>query len=441
MTWRKWPRRASALLILLVGIVIAAGAGVLFPYFLAKWISNLQILVLSAVMAATALGCATAWATACVWPLRERKRFTVATSAVLMVAFSLALYILVLRPHSPITNPAPLKNTRFWQLSTGSRIAYSEYDPPSGVTVKPEPILFLHGGPGFAISPFEHSFFNQFAADGYRVYLFDQAGSGLSGLLPVREYSVRRFVDDIEAIRQQLGTEKLILIGHSWGSTLAANYIANYPTHVAKVVFYSPGEIWNWGKYDFDFTRTAHAPFRPEFPPLRLLAAFYLMENKDNPELAEKLLPQREAQELYVSWVAPQAYLQVCNGDTQKLPPFMISLHSNSSINPGFNPYVTDLLDIEIMEKKERDPHSRLRGNLTPAIVLYSECDFLAWTAPLDYRTTFANAKVYYIPRAGHIISLSQPELMARIIRAFLLGEPDPVPPYSGEADPRTLRP
>ena len=38
--------------------------------------------------------------------------------------------------------------------------------------------------------------------------------------------------------------EKMILIGHSWGSTLAVSYMAKFPTHVAKAVFHSPAQIW-----------------------------------------------------------------------------------------------------------------------------------------------------------------------------------------------------
>lgn len=221
---------------------------------------------------------------------------------------------------------------------------------------------------------------------------------------------------------------------------MAASYIAKHPAQVAKVVFYSPGAIWDWAKYHPDRSRAAHAPFKPAFPRLRLLAALYLSENRHNPEAAEKLLPQREAETLFVPLIAPQAYEQVCSGDTRELPPFMISLQTDANLNPGFNPYVTVRLWTEVSEDAQLDPHPRLRGNRTPAIVLFSECDFIPWTESLDYRRTFENAKIYYIPRAGHIISLAQPELMARIIRAFLLDQPDSIPPYRGDADPRTVQ-
>jgi hypothetical protein len=57
----------------------------------------------------------------------------------------------------------------------------------------------------------------------------------------------------------------------------------------------------------------------------------------------------------------------------------------------------------------------------------------------LDYRKTMPNAKLYYIPRAGHFIQFEQPELMTRVILAFLLDQPDTISLYSGDADPRTL--
>jgi proline iminopeptidase len=299
-------------------------------------------------------------------------------------SFAVALFVAVLRPTPEVPITTFGASARFWQLPTGSQIAYYDYDPPADVSLKPEPILFLHGGPGFAISPFERSFFKQFAADGYRVYLFDQAGSGQSAFLAPRQYTVSRFVEDIEAIRQQIGAERLVLVGHSWGSTLAASYIAKYPEHAAKVVLYSPGPIWNWTNYDFDLSHTAEAPFKGTLP-FRLWAALFLAQNRDNPVAGEKLVSLRESETLYLRWVAP--------------------------------------------------------GNNTPAIILFSECDFIPWASSLDYRKTFAKARVYYISRAGHIIEFAQPELLARIIRAFLLDKPDVIRPYVGDDDLRKAQP
>src|SRR5581483_7548745 len=70
------------------------------------------------------------------------------------------------------------------QLSTGSRIAYSEFDPPPGMRVRADPIVFLHGGPGLRQAPFDQRIYGSLSKEGFRVFLFDQAGSGLSNFLP-----------------------------------------------------------------------------------------------------------------------------------------------------------------------------------------------------------------------------------------------------------------
>ena len=91
-------------------------------------------------------------------------------------------------------------------------------------------------------------------------------------------------------------------------------------------------------------------------------------------------MPQRESETLYLSWVAPQAYTQVCKDDTRDLPEFMTSIRSHPDFNPGFNPYVFDRLT-DLIVNPQLDPHFRLNGNDTPAIILFSECDFIPWAS------------------------------------------------------------
>src|SRR5690606_20908613 len=83
------------------------------------------------------------------------------------------------------------------------------------------------------------------ADEGYDVYLYDQVGAGHSArLADPRQYTIERHADDLEAFREYIGAERMILIGHSWGSSLAALYIARHPERVEKVVFSSPGPLW-----------------------------------------------------------------------------------------------------------------------------------------------------------------------------------------------------
>ena len=301
LSWKVRARRAIAVIIVLPACVAAlCGAGLL-AYFAAAWSASVPLLAFSAVCAFAVIAWAGAWLTALIWHAEERSRFANIFATVLTLAFVSALYFLVLRPSRlRLADAIRFNDTKYWQLPTGSRIAYSEYEPPAGVVLKPEPVLFL---PGLRVGPWDHSFFSPLAAHGFRVYLFDQAGSGLSDFLPkVRDYTIQRTIDDLEAIRQQIGADRMILIGHSWGSTLAASYMAKYPSHVAKVVFYSPGPMWLYppGTVKEDDSRTGGA--RSGFPSLRFLAAMSLFDR--NPDASQALLPQLEAEELVVPLVA-----------------------------------------------------------------------------------------------------------------------------------------
>lgn len=428
-------RRVAAASILVVAISAALAAGLLTPYFLAARTASISLLTISAVIAfALVTWFGTKLALLC-WG-GDKNRPSLVISGLLAVIFLGCLYILVLRPSgSHFAKAVPYENTKYWQLPTGSMIAYSEYDPPPEVAVKPEAIVYLHGGPGVRQGPFDQDIYGSFAAYGFGVFLYDQAGGGLSGFLPhLRDYSVAQSVADLEAIRQKIGADKMILIGHSWGSTLAASYMAKYPAHVSKVVFHSPARIWHLETgEDYDYSRTDGTV--SGIPNLRLFAALLLRDR--NIEAGESLLPQLESEILVVPWFRGTLGTVVCKGSFDKIPNDLINVldgHENS----GVNPYVVQEV-IPDTEHAENDPHAALRENHTPAILLYPECNYLAWSGAVDYRKTLPNLKIYYIPRAGHYIQFEQPEMLKRVILNFLLDQPDSVAPYAGDTDPRQI--
>ncbi|MBH9966068.1 alpha/beta fold hydrolase [[Bacillus] enclensis] len=97
-----------------------------------------------------------------------------------------------------------------------------------------DPIVFLHGGPGGS-----HEFFLPFAerlAADHTIILYDQAGCGMSGAVEGDRYSIQDEVGNLEALRQELGLERMNLFGESWGSMLALSYAAKHPSHVEKIM-------------------------------------------------------------------------------------------------------------------------------------------------------------------------------------------------------------
>ena len=72
----------------------------------------------------------------------------------------------------------PVSGQHYWHLPDGSSLAYVRVKA-SGV-VRPEPMVFVHGGPGTPDMAGDAAFFGQLAADGFDVYIYDGLGSGCS---------------------------------------------------------------------------------------------------------------------------------------------------------------------------------------------------------------------------------------------------------------------
>ncbi|MFD8500803.1 alpha/beta fold hydrolase [Amycolatopsis sp. NPDC059657] len=75
----------------------------------------------------------------------------------------------------------------------------------------------------------------------FRLILLDPRGTGESAVpssLP--SYRCDRQVDDVEALREHLGLDRLNLLAHSAGANLAVLYAARYPEHVAKLILVMP---------------------------------------------------------------------------------------------------------------------------------------------------------------------------------------------------------
>ncbi len=101
-----------------------------------------------------------------------------------------------------------------------------------------DPIVVLHGGPGF-----DHRQFLPFIwelAQGHQVILYDQRGTGLSkGEVDSTSINIAAFVADLEAIRRYFKIERLNLLGHSWGGILAMHYALDHPDKLRSLILCS----------------------------------------------------------------------------------------------------------------------------------------------------------------------------------------------------------
>lgn len=133
-------------------------------------------------------------------------------------------------------------------VGDGHVLAYDVSGNPDGI-----PAVFLHGGPGAGVSPRVRRFFDPAV---YKIVIFDQRGSGKS--IPnasddleksLVENSTPKLVEDIDKLRRHLKIDKWgLVLGGSWGSTLALAYAETYPQDLESlllrgVFLFGSGEI------------------------------------------------------------------------------------------------------------------------------------------------------------------------------------------------------
>lgn len=163
--------------------------------------------------------------------------------SITLLTLILGLSIWIVFPNSNSDfDDTPRKSTQYWELNTGSKIAYTHLKSQTD-SVK-STIVYLHGGPGGYVSNSIIDIYREISKDGYDVYLYDQVGCGLSERLknPV-EYSVDRHSKDLKEILEKIKSPNIILVGQSWGGFLGSYFSANNPNLVNKLVLTSPGKI------------------------------------------------------------------------------------------------------------------------------------------------------------------------------------------------------
>lgn len=121
----------------------------------------------------------------------------------------------------------PLAALRTHTVDVGSdnRLHVQEFGCATGL-----PAVVLHGGPGSGCSPLLRQGF-----DGarYRVVCIDQRGAGASEPRgAIEDNTTERLLDDLRRVRERLGIDRWLVVGGSWGATLALAHAAHEPSAV-----------------------------------------------------------------------------------------------------------------------------------------------------------------------------------------------------------------
>jgi len=118
----------------------------------------------------------------------------------------------------------------------------------------------LHGGPGA-----HHDYLlpqYDLLAQARALLYYDQRGGGRSPVPRDTPLGWREHVADLDALRERLGLERVVLCGYSWGGLLAVLYLLEHPTSVERLALVSPASITVEYRRQFDeeFARRMKAP-------------------------------------------------------------------------------------------------------------------------------------------------------------------------------------
>jgi proline iminopeptidase len=93
--------------------------------------------------------------------------------------------------------------------------------------------VYLHGGPGSGCQPDHRRLFDP---ERFHAVLFDQRGAGRSRPKGRREHNtLPHLIADMEMIRETFGIERWMVVGGSWGATLALAYAQAHPHRVTGI--------------------------------------------------------------------------------------------------------------------------------------------------------------------------------------------------------------
>lgn len=230
-----------------------------------------------------------------------------------------------------------------------------------------KPVAFiLPGGPGMDHTPYQTY---THLLDVVDIVFHDPRGCGKSDKNNPSSFTMDNYIDDIEAIRQALNLNKIIVIGKSYGSMCALGYALRYSQNVSKLILAAgapsfrfietarqnllrrgtPEQI-NWGEkiWNGSFTNTHEV-----LDFLQVMAPLY--SNKAKTEPASYNLSQATG----FSWEA----LNLGFTDFLKKFDFENELHHITCptlILAGQDDWVNDIQHAKLMA--EKIPHSQLKS-------------------------------------------------------------------------------
>jgi proline iminopeptidase len=271
----------------------------------------------------------------------------------------------------------------------GGRVWYRVEGSGPGI-----PLVVLHGGPG--APSFYLASLGRLGTD-RPVVFYDQLGAGRSDRpADTTLWRTERFMVELDSLRGQLGLREIHLLGHSWGGTLAIEYLLAGPAGVRSVILASPLVSTARWRADAD----------------TLIAAL--------PDSVRKAIAANEAAGTYLA-PAYQAAVQAFYDR-------YLTRRGGPEVENTFAYFNTDLYgymwgpsEFTVTGTlRTYDRTSRLRELRLPVLYTAGEFDEARPATVASFRDATPGAQFSLIPGSAHLTTVDAPEAFADTVRRFL---------------------
>jgi pimeloyl-ACP methyl ester carboxylesterase len=269
----------------------------------------------------------------------------------------------------------------------GLRWHLRDSGPAAAAAEEPPPVLMLHG---FGSSLHTWEGWAAALAPQQRVLRVDLPGAGLTGPDPQRRYDDDHAVQQLLALLDALGLQRVALVGHSMGGRLAWRLAVQHPQRVARLVLVAPDGFESPG---FEYGKPPDVGFGAGLLPY--------------------VLPR----------VALRAGLAPAWGDEARLTEAMVTRYHELLRAPGNRQAVLDRL----AQLRLEDPRPLLATLQAPVLLVWGEADRMIpprhaqdWLQALPAATA---AQLLLLPGLGHVPQEEDASAGLQAITTFLRGD------------------
>lgn len=271
-------------------------------------------------------------------------------------------------------------------------------------------LLFLHGGPGMSEATFSYVFQEEIS-DLYTVVHWDQRGAGKTLSKNKNIYpTINELLDDLSQVvkylKEKYTKEKIVILGHSFGSILGTLFVLNYPEDVlyyigaGQVISLTENEKVGYEKLKELIVKSDN---KKDLEKLKKIGKY--PENKYNKSMMKKIQDIRILQGKYKIGMEFITVLKALF----KSPIFQVSDILSIIKGMSNNKQLFEYLFSHSLDNE-------LHNYEIPVYYIVGDRDFQAPnTIAKSYFNTISapNKEIFTIEDAGHFMMLDQPKLFA----------------------------